>query len=106
MTFGLVMALTALLERQPPIRLFVPSHADPMSRDEIEALVGHMKETYAKVAELVDAGKSEDEVKRAFAIEDPPKKDGLWMWPPFAMKVYLELSKKRSLKEQRSNGGA
>jgi cyclase len=99
MTFGLIMALTALLERQPPIRLFVPSHADPMSREEIEALVGHMKETYAKVAELVDAGKSEDEVKRVFAIEDPPKKDGLWIWPPFAMKVYLELSKKKSLKE-------
>jgi glyoxylase-like metal-dependent hydrolase (beta-lactamase superfamily II) len=102
MTFGLVMALTTLLERQPPIRLFVPSHAEPLSRGDIEALVVYMKETYTKVAALVDAGKSEDEVKQAFAIKDPQKKDGLWMWPPFAMKVYLELSKKRILKEQQT----
>jgi glyoxylase-like metal-dependent hydrolase (beta-lactamase superfamily II) len=100
MTFGLVMALIALLERQPPIRLFVPSHAEPMSRDDITALADSLKETYTKVAELVDAGKSEADIKKAFGIDDPPRKDGLWMWPPFSMKVYLELSKKRSLKEQ------
>jgi glyoxylase-like metal-dependent hydrolase (beta-lactamase superfamily II) len=100
MTFGLVIALIALLERKPPIKLFVPSHAEPMSRDEIEALVGYMKETYARVSELVDAGKSEEEVQQAFSIQDPPKRDGLWIWPPFAMKVYLELSNKKSLKEQ------
>jgi hypothetical protein len=102
MTFGLVIALTALLDRQPPIRLFVPSHAEPMSRDEIEALVGHMKETYTKVAAFVDAGKSEEDVKQAFGVKEPPKKDGLWMWPPFAMKVYLELAKKSSLNELRT----
>jgi glyoxylase-like metal-dependent hydrolase (beta-lactamase superfamily II) len=105
MTFGLIMALSTLLERQPPIQLFVPSHADPMSRDEIKALVDYMKETYAKVAALVDAGESEAEVKQAFGIEDPPKKDGLWTWPPFAMKVYLELSKKRSPKDKRTTKG-
>jgi glyoxylase-like metal-dependent hydrolase (beta-lactamase superfamily II) len=94
MTFGLVTALTTLLEREPPIRLFVPSHAEPMSRDEIQALVGSTKDTYAKVTALVDAGKSEDEVKQAFGIKDPPKKEGSWMWPPLAMKVYLELTRK------------
>jgi glyoxylase-like metal-dependent hydrolase (beta-lactamase superfamily II) len=102
MTFGLVMALTALLERQPPIRLFVPSHAEPMPRDEIEALVGYMKETYTKVTAFVDAGKSEDEVKLAFGIKEPPKKEGLWMWPPLAMKIYLELTKKGRFDKSRT----
>ena len=102
MTFGLVTALTTLLEREPPIRLFVPSHAEPMSRDEIQALVGFIKETYTKVAALVDAGKSENEVKQVFGIKEPPKKEGLWMWPPLAMKIYLELAKKSSLNELRT----
>jgi hypothetical protein len=73
-----------------------------MSRDEIQALVGFIKETYTKVTALVDAGKSEDEVKQAFGINEPPKKEGLWMWPPLAMKIYLELAKKSSLNELRT----
>jgi glyoxylase-like metal-dependent hydrolase (beta-lactamase superfamily II) len=101
MTFGLVTALTTLLEKEPPIRLFVPSHAEPMSRDEIQALVKYVKEIYAKVTELVDAGKNEDEVKQIFGIKEPPKEEGLWMWPPLAMKVYLELAKKRSMNTSR-----
>jgi glyoxylase-like metal-dependent hydrolase (beta-lactamase superfamily II) len=101
-TFGLVTALTVLLEREPPIRLFVPSHAEPMSREDIQALVGFIKETYTKVTALVDAGKSENEVKQSFGIKEPPKKDGLWMWPPLAMKVYLELANKSSLNELRT----
>ncbi len=101
-TFGLVTALTTLLEREPPIRLFVPSHAEPMSRDEIQTLVGFIKETYMKVTALVDAGKSEDEVKLAFGIKEPPKKEGRWIWPPLAMKIYLELTKKGSLDKLRT----
>jgi len=102
-TFGLVTALSSLLEREPPIRLFVPSHAGPMSRDEIQTLVGFIKETYAKVTALVDAGKSEDEVRQAFAIKDPPKKEGRWIWPPLAMKIYLELAKKGNIDRLRTN---
>jgi glyoxylase-like metal-dependent hydrolase (beta-lactamase superfamily II) len=101
-TFGLVTALTALLERQPPIRLFVPSHAEPMSRDDIQAIIGFIKEIHAKVTGLVDAGKSEDEVRQAFGIQEPPKKEELWMWPPLAMKVYLELAKRSRLNEMRT----
>jgi cyclase len=93
-SFGLVTALAVLLEREPPIRLFVPSHSEPMSRDDIQALIGFIKETHAKVIALVDAEKTEDDVKLAFGLKEPPKKEGSWMWPPLAMKVYLELTRK------------
>jgi glyoxylase-like metal-dependent hydrolase (beta-lactamase superfamily II) len=101
-TFGLVTALTTLLGREPQIRLFVPSHAEPMSRDEIQTLVEFIKETYTKVTALVDAGRSEDEVKVAFGIREPPKKEGQWIWPPLAMKIFLELTKKDRLEKLRT----
>ncbi len=96
-SFGLVTSLSALLTKEPAIQTFVPGHADPIGREKLEEIVKSIEETQAKVMELLDAGKPLEEVKRAFNIQDPPEEEGYWIWPPLALKVYLELTKKQNL---------
>jgi glyoxylase-like metal-dependent hydrolase (beta-lactamase superfamily II) len=96
-TFGLVTSLSILLNKRPPIRTFVPSHADPLGPDKLKMIVNWMEEIQAKVATLVDAGKTYDEVKKAFGLREPPEANGAWVWPPFALKVYLELAKRKNI---------
>jgi glyoxylase-like metal-dependent hydrolase (beta-lactamase superfamily II) len=91
-SYGLVRALSLLLGKKPELRIFVPSHADPIGRQELDLVLKSVERTYERVLAMVDAGKTLDEVKRAFAVPDAPKEDGKWVWPSLAVTIYRELN--------------
>lgn len=96
-TYGLVTALMNLLDIKPAIRLFVPSHAAPMDRETIQSIIESIKGIHTRVTALVDAGRDFEDLKEAFGLKGPPKKQGSWVWPPLAVKVFLELTRRKIL---------
>jgi len=93
-SFGYVKTLDALLALKPKVETFLSGHADPLGRTEIQALRDSMAGTQAKVKALVADGKSLDEVKKAFGIEDRPGPGGR-RWPSLVEVIYLELTEKK-----------
>jgi len=89
-SFGYVKTLRALLDLTPRVDIFLSGHADPLGRTDVEGLISAMEEKQAKVKALVDEGRSLDEVKTAFGIEDPPGR----RWPSLVETIYLELTEK------------
>ena len=71
---------------------FVPGHNTILSRGDVEGLLNSVEEKVAKVRTLVQEGKSLEETKAAFGIEDPPAKPGGWSFPSLVEVIYLELS--------------
>jgi cyclase len=94
-SFGLVTTLSIFLKTQPEIQTFIPSHADPINRDELGAIVRSIEEIQAKVLAMVDEGKTMEDVKKAFQISEAPKGAGNWVWPRLAATVYQELTERR-----------
>jgi len=92
---GYVKTLEALLLAKPPVKTFLSGHADPLTRADIETLKTSLADKLAQVKDMVAAGKSLAEVKKAFGIEDPPDAaGGRRRWPSFVETVYLELKGK------------
>jgi glyoxylase-like metal-dependent hydrolase (beta-lactamase superfamily II) len=94
-SFGLVRTLSILLKIQPAIRTFIPSHADPIGREELGSILRSIEEIQAKVLAMVDEGKTLEDVKKAFHISEAPKGAGNWVWPSLAATVYQELTERR-----------
>ena len=91
-TSGYVKTLEELLAAKPPVKTFLSGHADPLTRADVEALRASLADKLAKVKELVSAGKTLDDVRKAFGIEDPPGATGGRRWPSFVETAYLELT--------------
>ena len=95
-TFGYVKTLEALLAEKPAIKTFLSGHADPLARADIDSLKTSLAEKLAKVKEMVAAGKSIEDVRKAFGIEAPPDAPGgRRRWLSFVETVYLELTTKK-----------
>jgi glyoxylase-like metal-dependent hydrolase (beta-lactamase superfamily II) len=95
-TLGYVKTLEALLAEDPPVKTFLSGHADPLTRADIESLKTSLADKLAKVKEMVAAGKSIEDVRKAFGIEAPPDAPGgRRRWLSFAETAYLELTTKK-----------
>jgi cyclase len=93
---GYVQTLEALLAEKPPIETFLSGHADPLTRADIGSLKTSLADKLAKVKDMVAAGKSLEEVRKAFGIEAPPDAPGgRRRWPSFVETAYLELTSKK-----------
>ena len=92
-TSGYVKTLQDLLAVEPPVKTFLSGHSDPLTRADVEALRASLAEKLAKVKEMVSAGKTLDDVRKAFGIEDAPG-GGRPRWPSFVETAYLELTGK------------
>lgn len=93
--FGYVKTLEALLAEKPAIQTFLSGHADPLTRADIESLKTSLADKLSKVKEMVAAGKSIEDVRKAFGIEAPPDAPGgRRRWLSFVETVYLELTGK------------
>lgn len=90
---GLLTTLKAILAYEPSIETFIPGHGEPLGRNDIEGLIKSVEEKREKVAGLVAAGKTLDEVKKAFGIAEPPA--GQMRFPSLVEIIYLELTEKR-----------
>jgi glyoxylase-like metal-dependent hydrolase (beta-lactamase superfamily II) len=94
--FGYVKTLEALLAEKPAIKTFLSGHADPLTRADIESLKTSLADKLAKVKEMVAAGKSIEDVRKAFGIEAPPDAPGgRRRWLSFVETAYLELTTKK-----------
>ncbi|MDH5466777.1 MAG: MBL fold metallo-hydrolase [Candidatus Aminicenantes bacterium] len=94
-SLGLVRVLSILFGLKPEVRTFIPSHGDPVGRDIVQQNLGTIEEVRSKVTAMFDAGKSLEDVKKAFGVREPPQEAGAWIWPSLAVTVYRELSRKK-----------
>ncbi len=95
-TFGYVKTLEALLAEKPAIETFLSGHAEPLSRQDIEDLKTSLADKLAKVRDMAAAGKSLDDVRKAFGIETPPDAPGgPRRWLSFVETAYNELTSKK-----------
>ena len=92
-SFGLVDALQNILKLDADT--FVHGHGDIASKSDIEGLIKSLEEKQAKIKALMKEGKSLDEIKKAFNVEDCPPRPGRRRRPGLVETIYLELTEKK-----------
>ena len=95
-TVGYVKTLEAILALKPAVRTVLSGHADPLPRADIESLKTSLADKLAKVQDMVAAGRSLDDVRKAFGIEAPADAPGgRRRWLSFVEAAYIELTSKK-----------
>ena len=89
-SFGLVKNLAAILKLDADT--FVHGHGDIANRNDVKSLMNTIIEKQNKIKALFEEGKSLDEIKKVFNIEDRP---GGSRWPTLVETIYLELTEKK-----------
>jgi cyclase len=92
-SFGLVKALKAVLGLDADI--FLSGHADKAGRSDVEAMIKSLEEKQTKIAALISQGKSLEEIKKIFNVEDRPAQPGRTRFLSLPEVIYLELSEKK-----------
>ncbi len=92
-SFGLVKVLKAVLELDAEI--FLSGHADKAVRSDVEALVRSIEEKQAQIQKLINEGKSLEEIKKIFHIENRPVQPGRPRWLSLPEIIYLEITDKK-----------
>ncbi|MDH7512562.1 MAG: MBL fold metallo-hydrolase [Clostridiales bacterium] len=92
-SFGLVKVLKAVLELDA--ETFLSGHADKASRGDIIELIQSLEEKQARIKGLIEEGKSLDEIKKVFNVEDRPAQPGRPRWLSLPEIIYLELTEKK-----------
>lgn len=91
-SFGSVKTLKAVLELDAEI--FLHGHGDAAGKAEIEGMIKMLEEKQAKIKSLIEEGKSLEEIKKIFNIEDRPAQAGTMPRPSLVEVIYLELTDK------------
>lgn len=92
-SFGLVKVLNAVLKLDAEI--FLSGHAEKATRADIEALIKTIEEKQAQIEAMVVAGKTLDEVKKFYNIEDRPAVPGRTRFMSLPEVMWLEITQKR-----------
>ena len=89
-SFGLVKVLKAILNLD--VEIFVHGHGDLATKKEILGVIQSIEEKQIRIKALVKEGKTLDQVKEVFNIED---RAGGTRWMSLVEVIYLELTEKR-----------
>ena len=92
-SFGLVKVLKAVLQLDADT--FVSGHSGIAGRADIEAEIRSIEQKQAKVKELVDQGKTLDEVKKGMGVEEGPIRSGQFRFMSLSEVIYRELAEKK-----------
>jgi cyclase len=95
-SFGLVKNLKALVALDA--QTYLPGHVDSASKADIEGLVKSIEEKQAKIQALVKEGKSLDEIRQEFGIQQPPAQAGqsaARRFPSLVEVIYQEITEKK-----------
>lgn len=84
-SFGLATVLEEVLKLDADT--FASGHGDPVGREHVEEVLANLKETQAKVKDLIARGSDLAAVRKAFGIEDQPEQ----RWAPLAEIVFGEV---------------
>jgi glyoxylase-like metal-dependent hydrolase (beta-lactamase superfamily II) len=92
-SFGLVNVLKEILKLDADT--FLNGHSDPAGKADIEGLIKSIEEEQSKIKVLIQEGKSLDEVKKAFNVEERPAQPGGRRFMSLVEVIYLELTEKK-----------
>lgn len=92
--FGYLKTLQAMLDYKPEIEIFLSGHADPAGRIEVSELISSLKEKEARVRELINRGKTLEEIKEAFGLPAPATGTPVRR-PPLVEIIYQEIMDKK-----------
>lgn len=92
-SFGLVKNLKGVLELEADT--FIHGHGDIASRSDVEGLIKSLEEKQEKIKSLIKDGKSLDEIKKIFNVEDRPTQPGAGRFISLVETIYLELTEKK-----------
>ena len=76
-------------------QVFLSGHAEKGARSDIEAEIKFIEEEQAKIKALVAEGKTLDEIKAIYKIEDRPVQQGRPRFMSLPEVIYLELTEKK-----------
>lgn len=92
-SFGLVKTLKSILEHDADT--FVHGHGDIASRSDVEGLIKSLEEKQKKIKALIKEGKSLEEIKKIFNVEERPPRPDRPHRPSLVEIIYLELTEKK-----------
>ncbi|MGQ9801104.1 MAG: MBL fold metallo-hydrolase [Candidatus Saccharicenans sp.] len=92
--FGYLKTLQAMLDYRPEIEAFLSGHSDPVGRQEVKGLIDSLKEKEARVRQMIEQGRTLDEIKLAFGVQPPPA--GTTVRRPLLVEIiYQEITEKK-----------
>ncbi|OGD18899.1 MAG: hypothetical protein A2Y69_03345 [Candidatus Aminicenantes bacterium RBG_13_59_9] len=91
-SYGLVKVLKSVL--QLDVEFFLSGHAEKATRADVEALIKSIEEKQAQIEAMVAKGKTVDEVKKFYNVEDGPEVPGRPRFLSLAEVIWLEASQK------------
>jgi len=74
--------------------VFIHGHGNPATKKDIQAHIQSLEERQARAQALVKEGKTLEEVKKAFNIDDRPPQPGATVFPSVVEVTYRELTAK------------
>jgi glyoxylase-like metal-dependent hydrolase (beta-lactamase superfamily II) len=92
-SFGLVKVLNSVLQLDAEV--FLSGHAEKATRADVENLIKSIEEKQAQIKAMIAAGKSLDEIKKFYKVEDRPAAPGRPRFLSLAEVIYLELTEKK-----------
>ena len=92
-SFGLVKTLKNVLKLDADT--FVHGHGDIASRSDVEDVIKSLEEKQTKIKAFIEEGKSLEEIKKIFNVEDRPPQPGRRRRPILIEIIYLELIEKK-----------
>ena len=90
---GLLDTLNGLMALNPDTIL--SGHNDPLTKQDIQGLYDSLSEKREKVKAMVAEGRSLQEIKKAFGVQDAASQPGRPRFPSLVEVIYLELTEKK-----------
>ncbi len=94
-SFGLVTVLKEILDHRPHGDMFVTASAGSVTRDDVEILLQTIQVQQAKIKTFIADGKTLEEIKKIFKIEEEPPALGAAPVPSLVEIIYRELTAKK-----------
>jgi glyoxylase-like metal-dependent hydrolase (beta-lactamase superfamily II) len=92
-SFGLVKTLKSILKLGADT--FIHGHGSIASPKDLEDMIKSLEEKQTKINALIKEGKSLEEIKKIFKVEDRPPRPGRSRRPGLVETIYLELTEKK-----------
>jgi glyoxylase-like metal-dependent hydrolase (beta-lactamase superfamily II) len=92
-SFGLVRVLKETLKLNADV--FLSGHAEKATRADVEAMIKSLEEKQTQIKAMIGGGKSLDEIKAFYKIEDRPAQPGRTRFLSLAEVIFLELTEKK-----------
>jgi glyoxylase-like metal-dependent hydrolase (beta-lactamase superfamily II) len=92
-SFGLVKVLNSVLQLDAEV--FLSGHAEKATRADVKALIKSIEDKQAQIEAMIAKGKSLDEVKKFYKVEDRPATPGRPQFLSLAEVIWLEVWQKQ-----------